>query len=216
MGFNMNFSTDRDLLAIEPAVFEDVPFAAQRRLNVSDGSASGVTLTSASADFVSAQVDAGAVVLVGGVAHEVLARIDASTLAVSLPRTHTNDPGIPSGDGTGLDVVVQTFSPQSGLVHDGLLRFIGIDTDDPDPDLTESAVLSLSLMARLEALGTLEMVYSGAASLVGDNDTLLMKAGEYRRRFRQACAGATLSLDTDGDGLADKRLSLGTIRLTRA
>ena len=211
----MNFSTDRDLLAIEPAVFEDVPFAAQRRINVTDGAVNGTTLTSVSADFVSAQVDAGAVALVGGVAHEVLARTDANTLTISLPRTHTTDPGVPGGDGAGLDVVVQTFSPQAELVHDGLLRLIGIDPDDPDPGLTESAVLSLSLMARLEALGTLEVVYSGAASLAGDNDTLLMKAGEYRRRFRQACAGATLSLDTDGDGLVDQRFSLGTIRFTR-
>ncbi len=212
----MNFSTDRDLLAIEPAVFEDVPFAAQRRVSVADGSVIGTTLTSAAADFVSAQVDVGAVVLVGGVPHEVLARTDVNTLAISLPRTHTTDPGIPGGDGVGLNVVVQTFSPQAGLVHDGLLRLIGLAPDDPDPGLTQSAVLSLSLMARLEALGTLEVVYSGAASLVGDNDTLLMKAGEYRRRFRQACAGATLSLDTDGDGLADRRLSLGTIHFTRA
>ncbi len=212
----MNFSTDRDLLAIEPAVFEDVPFAAQRRLSVTDGSVSGNTLTSVAADFLSAQVDAGAVVLVGGVAHEVLTRTDANTLTVSLPRSHTTDPGIPGGDGVGLDVLAQTFSPQAELVHDGLLRLIGINPDDLGSELTESTVLSVSLMARVEALGTLELVYSGAASLVGDNDTLLMKAGEYRRRFRQACAGATLSLDTDGDGLADRRLSLGTIHFARA
>jgi hypothetical protein len=212
----MNFSTDRDLLAIEPAVFEDVPFAAQRRVGVMDGVVSGSTLSSAAADFVSAQVDVGAVVLVGGVAHEVLARTDANTLTISLPRTHATDPGIPGGDGVGLEVIVQTFSPQAERIHDGLLRLIGIDPDDPDTVLDESAVISKSLMTRLEALGTLEVIYSGAASLVGDNDTLLMKAGEYRRRFRQACAGATLSLDTDGDGVVDRRLSLGTIRFTRA
>ncbi len=211
----MNFSTDRDLLAIEPAVFEDVPFAAQRRVSVADGVVSGITLSSASADFVSAQVDVGVVLLVSGVAYEVLTRIDANTLTISLPRAHTTDPGIPGGDGVALDVIVQTFSPQAELIHDGLLRLIGIDVDDPDSALDESAVISKSLMARLEALGTLEVVYSGAASLVGDNDTLLMKAGEYRRRFRQACTGATLSLDTDGDGVVDQRLTLGTIRFTR-
>ncbi len=212
----MNFSTDRDLLAIEPAVFEDVPFAAQRRVSVVDGVVSGTTLTSNSADFVSAQVDAGAVLLISGIAHEVLTRVDANTLTVSLPRPHKTDAGIPGGDGSSLEVTVQTFSPQAELIHDGLLRLLGIDPDDPDSVLDESAIISQSLMARLEALGTLEVVYSGAASLIGDNDTLLMKAGEYRRRFRQACAGARVSLDTDGDGVVDERLSLGTIRFSRA
>ncbi|MEZ6193973.1 MAG: hypothetical protein R3C45_22230, partial [Phycisphaerales bacterium] len=95
----MNFSTDRDLLAIEPAVFEDVPFAAQKRLQVADASISGTTVTSASADFVSAQVDAGSVVLIAGLAFEVVSRTDANTIEVSLPRTHKTDPGIPGGDG---------------------------------------------------------------------------------------------------------------------
>lgn len=212
----MNFSTDRDLLAIEPAVFQDVPFAAQKRLRMADASVNGTTLSSASADFVKAQIDAGSVVLIAGVAFEVLSRTDANTLEVSLPRTHPADPGIPGGDGAGLELIARTFGPQAELVHDTLLRLIGIDPEDVDAELTESSVLSVALMARIEALGTLERVYAGAASLLGDNDILLMKAGEYRGRFRRACAQATVSLDTDGDGLADRRLPLGTIRFTRA
>jgi hypothetical protein len=211
----MNFSTDRDLLAIEPAVFQDVPFAAQKRLQVSDATVAGTMLTSASADFVTAQVDAGSVVLIGGVAFEVVSRTDANTLGVSLPRTRVTDPAIPGGDGTDLEVIARTFAPQAELVHDGLLRLIGIDPEDADAELTQASVLSVALMARIEALGTLEMVYAGAASLAGDNDTLLMKAGEYRRRFGQACASAVVALDTDGDGLADRRVPLGVARFTR-
>ena len=211
----MNFSTDRDLLAIEPAVFEDVPFAAQQRVNITDGSVTGTTLTSATADFVAAQADQGSVLLIGGVAYEVLARIDANTLTISLPRSNAVDSAIPGGDGTGLGVTARTFAPQAQLVHDGLLKVIGIEPEDPDGELTESAILTLSRMAQVEALGTLERVYSGAASLIGDNETLLMKAGEYRRRFREACASTTVLLDIDGDGLPERRVRLGTIRLTR-
>lgn len=211
----MPFSKDRDLLAIEPAVFEDVPFAAQKRLHVSDAAVSGTTLISATADFVTSGVDSGSVVLIGQVAHEVLSRTDANTVEVSLPRASINDAGIPGGDGTNLELIVRTFAPQAALVHDGLLRLIGVDPDDPESELTEASILSLALLERVEALGTLELVYAGAASLIGDNDTLLMKAGEYRRRFRQACANAVVSLDTDGDGVADCRLHLGTVRLDR-
>lgn len=211
----MNFSTDRDLLAIEPSVFQDVPFVAQQRLSVTDASITGTLLTSTAADFVGAGVDAGSVVLVNAVAYEVLSRIDANTLTVSLPRARTTDPSIPGADGAGLELFARTFAPQAELVHDGLLRLIGIDPDDSEADLNEQSIVSVLLMARLEALGTLERIYSGAVSLAGDNDTLLMKAGEYRRRFSEACAQATVLLDTDGDGLADQRLPLGSIRLSR-
>ena len=211
----MSFSNDRDLLAVEPAIFEDVPFTAQRRLHVTDAAVSGTTLTSATADFVTAGVDAGSVILISGIAHEVVERTDANTLEVSLPRAKSNDSAIPGGDGTDLEVEVRTFAPQAELVHDGLLRLVGIDPDQPDGEITEASVLSPTLLSRIESLGTLEMVYSAAASLMGDNDTLLMKAGEYRRRHRMACNSAVVLIDTDGDGEADLEVPLGSVRFER-
>ena len=74
----MNFSTDRDLLALEPNVFNDVPLTSQRRLSVTDAAITGTTLASASADFVAAQVETGSVVLVNNNPLEVLARVDAA------------------------------------------------------------------------------------------------------------------------------------------
>ena len=213
----MNLSTDRDLLMLEPAVFADVPFIAQQRVHVTDGILAGTTLMTTEADFALAQVDAGSVALIAGVAYEVISRDDASTLTVSLPRTRLADAAIPSSesDATDLDVKVRTFAPQAALVHDSLLRLLGIDTDDPDAALTEDAVISLSVMARLEALGTLERVYSAAAALSGNNDMLLLKAREYGRRFRAAANQAVVLIDTDGDGHANERRHLGLVRLAR-
>lgn len=215
----MNFSTDRDLLALEPTVFHDVPWVGQQRVQLDDGIVDGTTLTSATADFTAAQVEAGGVVLIGRVAHEVMSRDDATTLTVSLLRSRLADAPIPGEPGGPLAVSVRTFAPQAALVHDGLLRLLGIDPaatpEDPDA-LTEDAVVSLSVMARLEALGTLERVYSGASALTGDNQVLVYKAGEYRRRFRHATAQASVLIDTTGDGHADERRRLGIIRLQRA
>jgi len=98
----MNFSTDRDLILLEPNLFRDVPMLSQQRLGITDAIITATTLTSATADFVTAQVDGGSVVLVGEVAHEVVARIDANTLTISLPRTALTDSPIPSGDGSNL------------------------------------------------------------------------------------------------------------------
>lgn len=212
----MNFSTDRDLLAYEPTVFNDVPFVSQQRLSVTDAEVTDATVFSVSADFVSAQVEAGSVVLIDARPFEVLARVDEATLTVSLPRTHTTDAAIPGGDGSSLPLIVRTFVPQAALVRDALLRMLGIDDSDPVNGLDEDAVVSLGAMARLEVLGTLERIYSSAAALTENNEYHLMKAGEYRRRFLAAAARSPIRVDTNGDGLPDEKRYLGLMQLTRA
>ena len=212
----MNFSTDRDLLLYEPTLFNDLTWVSQQRLSVSDGDLTGTTLTSAQADFETAQVDAGSVLLVAQTPVEVVERIDAMTLTVSLVRARTSDAAIPPGDVALASVVVRTFAPQAELVSISLLRMLGLDADDPDQPLDAEAVVSLSLMARLEALGTLERVFSSAAALTGDNDTLLFKAAAYRRRLFEAASRCPVQIDTTGDGLTDEKRYIGVSRLTRA
>lgn len=212
----MNFSTDRDLLLYEPTLFNDLPWVSQQRLSVTDAEVNGTTLTSTEADFEMAQVDVGSVLLVGKVPIEVLARVDSMTLTVSLPRTRTSDAAIPPGDVSSAAVVARTFAPQAELVCGSLLRMLGLDADDPDEPLDADAVVSLSLMARLESLGTLERVFSSAAALTGDNDALLFKSAEYRRRLLEASARCPVQIDTTGDGLPDEKRYLGVGRLTRA
>ncbi|MEX1017516.1 MAG: hypothetical protein WDZ31_12305 [Phycisphaeraceae bacterium] len=212
----MNFSTDRDLLVLEPSVFVDVPFAAQQRVRVNDGELEGTTLSSVDADFEVVGVEAGQVVLVDRVAYEVIDRLDATTLTISRPRARLSDPLVPGDTGSEREVLVRTFAPQAALVHDALLRLLGIDPDDDSAGgLTEDAVVSLSVVARLEALGTLERIYSGAAAIGGDNEALLVKAQHYHRRFRESVAQASVLIDIDGDGRADERRHLGLIRLSR-
>ncbi len=211
----MNFSTDRDLLVIEPNVFRDVPVVGQQRLKTTDGVVSGVMLTSASADFVMGQVDTGGVVLVAGEPLEVLSRIDSNTLTVSKLRTNAADASIPPGDGSGLEVIVRTYAPQAAVVHENLLRLMGIETDDPENNLTENSVISRHVAAHLEALGTLERVYEGAAALVGDNDEIRNKARGFGARFATACRVAIVLLDADGDGQPDIQRRLGVSTFTR-
>lgn len=211
----MNFSMDRDLLLYEPTLFNDVLWVSQQRLSVSDGEVAGTTLTSLSADFVAAGIEAGGVLLIDGVPVEVVERVDAMTLAVSRLRARTSDPLIGPGDGSALSVVCRTFAPQASLVCSSLLRMLGLDADDPDQPLDSEAVVSLSLMARLETLGTLERVFSSAAALTGDNDALLFKAAEYRRRLCEASARTPVQIDTTGDGLPDEKRYLGLGRLSR-
>ena len=220
----MNFSTDRDLLLLEPTLFHDVPWVAQERVRVRDAMvttvAGGTNIFSASADFAAAQVDAGCVVLLGGVACEVVERADEDTLIVSLPRARTTDPGIAlpgyAHDVPTLDreVIARTFAPQAALVHDALLRLLGVDVEDPD-GAGEDSVSSLSTLARLEAVGTLEIIFSAAASLTGNNTGLLMKAAHYRDRLRKALSTATVWIDPHRDGRSREPRHFGLTRMVR-
>lgn len=212
----MNFSTDRDLLLYEPTLFNDLTWVSQQRLSVTDAEVTGTTLTSVSADFELAQVDTGSVLLVNTTPVEVIQRIDSMTLTVSLLRARTTDSAIPPGDVSAANVIARTFAPQAELVSASLLRMLGLDADDPDQPLDADAVVSLSLMARLESLGTLERVFSSAAALTGDNDALLFKAAEYRRRLFETAARCPVQIDTTGDGLPDEKRYLGIGRLNRA
>jgi hypothetical protein len=211
----MLFSTDRDLLAYEPAVFNDVPLLTQQHLHAADGEVDGTLVTSVTADFDAAGTAAGDVLLIDKVPHEVIERLDAATLRVSKLRTRMTDPLIGPGDGVGRELIVRTFAPQAQLVHQTLLRLLGLG-DDRDHDLTADAVVSLTTMARLETLGTLERIYSAAVAIGGDNADLHAKADRYARQFAAACAGAGVLIDTNGDGLPDERRFLGLCTMRRA
>ncbi len=211
----MPFSTDRDLLLVEPNLFNEVLFASQKRLDAADGIVSGTTLTSASADFAAAQVGASSVVLIAGQACEVIARVDAHTLTVSRPRRILGDTPIPPAAGTGLAVVVRTFAPQAQLVHDALLTRLGVNVGSSDAELFESQIVSLSLMTKLEVLGTLAHVYAAAVALGADNAVPREKHTYYKVNFDAACRFARVHMDFNGDGEADAIKDMALIDLLR-
>ena len=206
-----NFSNDADLLAYEPNVFVDLPFAGQRPLRVTDAAVSGMTVTSATGGFN--DLAAGDVAVVWSsesdkTTHAVASVSDDNTLTLA-----TAPVGLAAT--SGLSFEVRTFEPQAAEVHDELLRALGIDTDDEEAELDESSVLSVGLMRRLEVLGTLAGVYMAAPALVGDNRTVDAKAERYGQRFVRAMGGARVLIDVDGDGRADVWRSPGVGNLQR-
>jgi len=96
-----------------------------------------------------------------------------------------------------------------------LLRMLGFEPDDPHAETTEQAIISMGVMARLEALGTLQRIFSSAVAVVGENEALQQKALTYQREFSHALTRATVLLDRDGDGRVDERRGLSSTRLVR-
>ena len=212
----MAFATDRDLLTYEPNIFQEVGYVAQQMLSTNDGVLSGTSLTSVSSSFPNASIDEGSVVVVADEAVEVIRAISHEEIEVSRLRKHLDDPPIGCGQGTGLTVTAATFGPQIGAVHDGLMALLGCDEENQRIVFEEERVLSISVMARLETLGALERIYSGAIMLGENREVIELKANRYRRMFAEARSRASVKIDVNGDGHADEQRSLGLIRFMRA
>lgn len=204
------FTSDRDLLILEPRLFFDVAWTAQRLVDLSTAAinTAGDTLTAAAGNFAALNILPGMVAIVAGTPLEITQRIDATTLRVSRLRASDTDPAIPAAPGTNLKLTVHTFRPQMQIVHDQLLRMLGIEpsppvTNPPTAALTESAIVNSRAIALAEALGTLHLVYTAAAAVVGTDSPMWAKALMYRDRFAAERRRLVAEIDLNADGLPD-------------
>lgn len=211
----MPFVTDRDLLIFEPALFRDFSWAGQTLVSASAASIAGTTLTSASSDFIAAGVQPGMVALVGGASLEVVAVAGPTTLTISRPRERIDDPALPPLAVTGAALRIATFAPQIALMHEEILRLLGVSAVGAgSPD--ENDILNPRSLSRLEALGALHVVFFGAAASQGADTPLWARAAHYRERFIDEKRQTFAHIDLDGDGKADAVRRPGLARLRRA
>lgn len=212
----MSFAVDRDLLVFEPALFRDAAFAAQTRVQTADAAIAGTALTSAAADFVASDVNAGAVALVAGVPLEVVARLSATQLTVSRLRESTAAAPVAPAPVSGATLSIITFAPQIRVMHDMLLRTVGVDPDDPAASPSQADITNPGAFIRAEALGALHLIFAAAAPIAGDDSPLWVKAELYRNRFAAERRRLIAGVDLDGDGQPDAVRRPSVIQLTRA
>lgn len=200
------FSQDRDLMVYEPGLLRDVAWVGQRRLSAT-GSVSGTTLTLASGSFTDAQVQAGQVVLFDGVALEIVSVESATTATVSLLRADAGGGAVAPIAASNRSVMIYDFSPQRAIVHRQVLAMLGIDSAGDGSDgingIDESMVTNPGALTRLECLGTLHLVYSGASAPGRGSDRFEQRVGLYLERYRRERESVVAMIDTDGDGIAE-------------
>jgi hypothetical protein len=219
------FTSDRDLLILEPNLFRDCGWTSQRLL-VGTGTISGgvLTLSAMDNDFAAAAVGAGFVAVVDGTAYEILARLSATSAALSRPRPAAADPALPPTPAADKPVEVWTFRPQLALAHATILRMLGIDAADPvvPGRVTEDDITNPSSLRIAEALLALQLIYDATVSIIapptkaGWSHPIWSRAQIYRERFEQERQRAAARIDLDGDGLPDATRRLNVIQLRRA
>ncbi len=220
----MPFSTDRDLLALEPNLFRDIAWSAQTRLAANDASISTTTLTSASSDFLAARITPGMIALVDDAPLEIVEVVSSSQLTVSRLRDSVDDDPIAPLPMSGASLRIATFGPQREIIHRQLLAALGLDpapTDEETPlgsggRPDASQVVNTRDMALVESLGALHLILSAAAALVGESSTMWTRAALHRERFDHARRRLAARLDLNHDGVPDAQRYITIAHLTRA
>jgi len=211
---------DRDLLILEPRLFNELAWLGQRlhRSASATMQGGGVGVTDASAPFSGLGIAIGHVILLNDVPVEITAITSATQATISLIRASTSDTAIPARNLTGtVTIECFTFAPQIAAIHERIIRGLGLATGvtSASGPLAEDRITNPRDVAHTVVLGALHQIYSAAAPLIADATAVRAKADTYRERFALARRSLAAELDSDGDGIADAVRRISVINLVR-
>lgn len=197
-------TNDVDLLVYEPGLFKAWWIAHQQRCRGGSGTLGGTTFTASAMDFVAAGVQAGDVLYLTSIdgvidgCYEIIERLSATQLTISMVRGDVSEPPIAVGSGTDLAWRISTFLPQRAQGERLLSERL---------HLTPAAIETLSAESRRQfrtALITASLVLIFEALIQQDDDDLFeRKKDVYRQLLESAICRLRLELDTTGDGRPD-------------
>jgi len=204
----VNFSNDVDILKYEPVLFGELHLPWQVLAAGSGGTLSGTTFTASGADFVSALVTTGQVIYLQSAdgsldgTYEIVSVNSATELTVSVIRTDSNDEPIAPPAGTDTSYRISTFGPQAREVGFQLTEYFGIGPGNPASDVDAENVIDTNALKRASVFAVISSVYAMLASKAED-ENFWKKSSYYQKLFEMARERCRLSIDIDGDGVAD-------------
>ncbi len=211
-----NHCTDRDLLALEPALFLDAWPDCQRRIAGNNAQLNGTNFTFAAGGF-STMLQTGMVITCTPSMQpqtlplEIVAILSNTALAVSLPRPELTDPPACNLADGAMSFFVASYQVQIQAAQDQLLERLRRQADSSAPaagDFAESPCFR-----RAVALAALAAIFTARSSNAGSADANWIKAQHYRGLAQAELAGVNLAAQ---DGTASVGRSLGNINLRRA
>lgn len=204
----VKFSNDVDILRYEPGLFGELHLSSQVLISGSDGILNSGTLSASGADFVSSQVETGQVIYLSssdGVldgAYEIVSVDSATTVSVSVLRANGDDEEVVPADSSVVSYRVCTYGPQAAEVGFELTEYFGIGPGNPSSDIDADDILDASVLRRASVYGVLANVYATLGSKAED-ENFWKKSLYYQRLFEKARERCRLSIDSDGDGVAE-------------
>jgi hypothetical protein len=204
----VNFSNDKDILKYEPLLFGELHLPWQILASGSGGTLVGTTFTASSADFVSALATTGQVIYLqsadGSIdgAYEIVSVDSATELTISVIKTDSADEPIAPPAATNISYRISTFGPQASEVGFQLTEYFGINPGNPASAVDVEDILDVNVLKRASVFAVISSVYAILASKTKD-ENFWMKSLHYQKLFERARERCRLSVDIDGDGVAD-------------
>ncbi len=204
-----NFSTDEDLLKMEPELFRVHYHHSQEIAYGTDGvikhSDSAVIFSSATGDFVHGGVASGHVMWLAKSSDSVLyydaaypVKSLATSTSVLLEAKAT--PAVPTA--SSITYRISTFDPQHEDAHFLLMDMNEIDDDDLNTQNDEADLYNRRQLREASACKVLETFMMGQST--GEDDLYWQKSTHYYEKFGRALARLKLKWDPDGDSDPDR------------
>jgi len=194
------FALDRDLLVFEPGLFRDVSWLGFKRISTI-GALVGTTVTINTGSFVTKEIAPGHVLIFDGVPLEVVSVESATQATVSVLRSDLGSSAVPWFDASNRGVAVYDFGAQREMVHRQVLTMLGFDPDAEG--FSDAVVTNPGALVRLEALGTLHLIYASASAPGRGSAGFDQRAQMYKERFRAERERVVAAIDLDVDGIAE-------------
>jgi hypothetical protein len=216
------FSNDVDLLKFEPGLFNGSVFTGQVLCKGANGVLNGTSFTASGENFISKGVDAGGVIYLQSLdgmintAYEIVSVNSATQLIVSVVRGDSEQAAIPVGNGSGLIYRIQTFTPQAVEAMVEITTWLGLR-----PGVAEAkyGVGDIYNIESLHLLGVYRVMVMIFGTLYGTDENLdsiyLKKRDNYQGLYNELLGRIRVTLDSDGDGIAEKTIIGGSVRLVR-
>ena len=211
----MRLCKDRDIFKWEPKLF--VVAVAERYICSGSGAEiAGTEFIANNIDFLLSGVEAGGILRIWNelaqvdLCCEIVSVGEEGHLTISAVRPDDVSVLWSPGNYTNLDYAVVSYSPVIEEVSYYLLAKYGLL--DNYEQVLDNRQLRLCCVFAVLAACYASMALSDSE---GDDAVYWAKSNYYRKRFEEYRCNFEVSIDIDGDGVADERLSGNTIILER-
>jgi hypothetical protein len=216
------FSNDVDLLKFEPGLFNGSVFTGQVLCKGANGVLAGTSFTASGESFISKGVEAGGVIYLQSLdgmmnaAYEIVSVTSATQLVVSVVRGDSEQAAIPVGNATGLIYRIQTFAPQAVEAMLELTTWLGLRPGVAEARYGTGDIFNIRSLHLLGVYRVMVMIFGTLYGTDEDLDSVyLKKRDNYLALYNELLGRVRVALDSDGDGVAEKVIAGGSVRLVR-